>query len=100
MRHHAPAASRKRAEGGSILFPSQFRIQVLQSYKKLRRALPGLCLFALSGCMVGPNYHRPKLVLPATYKEAAGWLPAHPAAASPKGAWWTAFGDPLLDKME
>jgi NodT family efflux transporter outer membrane factor (OMF) lipoprotein len=50
--------------------------------------------------MVGPNYHRPKLVLPAGYKEVGGWLPAHPAAASPKGAWWTAFGDPLLNKLE
>jgi NodT family efflux transporter outer membrane factor (OMF) lipoprotein len=70
----------------------------LHSYKTLCRALPALSLFALSGCMVGPTYHRPKLVLPAAYKEAAGWLPAHPAAASPKGAWWTAFGDPLLDK--
>jgi NodT family efflux transporter outer membrane factor (OMF) lipoprotein len=72
----------------------------LHSYKTLRRALPVLCLFPLSGCMVGPNYHRPKLVLPANYKEAAGWLPAHPAAASPKGVWWTAFGDPLLDELE
>jgi NodT family efflux transporter outer membrane factor (OMF) lipoprotein len=83
-----------------ILFPSQSRIQVLHSYKTVRRALPVFCLFALSGCMVGPSYHRPKLVLPAGYKEAAGWLPAHPAAASPKGAWWTAFGDPLLNKLE
>jgi NodT family efflux transporter outer membrane factor (OMF) lipoprotein len=70
-------------------------------YKPFRRALPALGLFALSGCMVGPNYHRPKLVVPAGYKEAAGWLPAQPAAAAgPKGAWWTAFGDPLLDQME
>ena len=69
-------------------------------YKSFRRALPALGLFALSGCMVGPNYHRPKLVVPAGYKEAAGWLPAKPAAASPKGAWWTAFDDPLLDKWE
>ena len=72
----------------------------MHSYKTLRRALPTLCLFALSGCMVGPTFHRPKLVLPAHYKEAAGWLPAHPAAASPKGPWWTAFGSPLLDKLE
>lgn len=69
-------------------------------YKPFRRALPALCLFALSGCMVGPNYHRPKLIVPAGYKEAAGWLPAQPAAAMPKGAWWTAFGDPLLDRLE
>jgi NodT family efflux transporter outer membrane factor (OMF) lipoprotein len=69
-------------------------------HKTVRRALPALCFFALSGCMVGPDYHRPKLVLPAGYKEAAGWLPAQPAAAGPKGDWWTAFGDPLLDKME
>ena len=79
---------------------SQSRISVLHPYKTFRLALPALCLFALSGCMVGPDYHRPKLVVPAGYKEAAGWLPAQPAAAIPKGPWWTAFGDPLLDRLE
>jgi NodT family efflux transporter outer membrane factor (OMF) lipoprotein len=51
--------------------------------------------------MVGPDYHRPVLVVvPAGYKEAAGWVPAAPADGVPKGAWWEAFGDKDLDRLE
>ena len=50
--------------------------------------------------MVGPDYHRPKLVVPAAYKEAPGWVPAMPADGVAKGQWWTAFGDKDLDQLE
>jgi NodT family efflux transporter outer membrane factor (OMF) lipoprotein len=54
-----------------------------------------------SGCMVGPDYHRPQVAVPATWKELPGWTQATPAAAeSPKGDWWTVFNDPLLDELE
>ncbi len=66
----------------------------------MRFPVAGLMLLGLSGCMVGPDYHQPKLVVPPGYKEAAGWIPAAPAAAAPKGQWWTAFGDADLDKLE
>jgi NodT family efflux transporter outer membrane factor (OMF) lipoprotein len=56
---------------------------------------------ALGGCTVGPDYQRPQVATPAHYKELPGWTQATPAsAAAPKGAWWTAFGDPLLDELE
>jgi NodT family efflux transporter outer membrane factor (OMF) lipoprotein len=54
----------------------------------------------LNGCMVGPDYHRPPVPVPAEYKELAGWTVAAPAADAPKGDWWTAFDDPLLDTLE
>lgn len=55
----------------------------------------------LGGCMVGPDYHRPMVNVPAAYHELPGWTPAEPAAAEgPKGAWWTGFNDPLLDQLE
>ncbi|WP_298222814.1 efflux transporter outer membrane subunit [Acidocella sp.] len=57
-------------------------------------------LLGLSGCMVGPNYHRPQLVVPAAYKAAPGWVKAKPADAAPKGQWWKNFQDPTLDKLE
>lgn len=68
-----------------------------------RRALRLVPLaFALlaSGCMVGPDYHRPQVAVPAKWKELPGWTQAEPAAESPKGDWWTAFNDPLLDELE
>lgn len=54
----------------------------------------------LSGCMVGPNYHRPHLAVPAKYKAAPGWVAAKPADAAPKGQWWENFNDPVLDRLE
>ncbi len=65
-----------------------------------RRALvPSLALL-LDGCLVGPDYHRPPVPVPTEYKELAGWTVAAPSADAPKGDWWTAFNDPLLDTLE
>jgi NodT family efflux transporter outer membrane factor (OMF) lipoprotein len=55
---------------------------------------------AVSGCMAGPDYHRPAVPVAAKYRELPGWLPASPADAAPKGDWWTEFQDPLLDELE
>jgi NodT family efflux transporter outer membrane factor (OMF) lipoprotein len=55
---------------------------------------------ALVGCMVGPNYRRPAVPVPAQYKESPGWAVAAPADTAPKGDWWTDFHDPLLDELE
>src|SRR6202035_4419833 len=35
-----------------------------------------------------------------SYKEAAGWKPAEPADAQPRGAWWNVFHDSRLDALE
>ncbi len=64
------------------------------------RVVSVLCLLALSACMVGPDYQKPVLAVPAGYKEAKGWVQAAPADAAPKGDWWTAFGDADLNKLE
>jgi NodT family efflux transporter outer membrane factor (OMF) lipoprotein len=66
----------------------------------LRKALPFSLALLLGGCLVGPNYHRPPVPTPTQYKELAGWTVAAPAADQPKGEWWTAFNDPLLDELE
>jgi len=55
---------------------------------------------ALSGCLVGPNYHRPTTPITPAFKEAAGWVPAQPSSAAEHQDWWTAFGDPTLDALE
>jgi NodT family efflux transporter outer membrane factor (OMF) lipoprotein len=67
----------------------------------LRKALAFLLALPLAGCLVGPNYHRPPVPTPTQYKELPpGWTVAAPAADAPKGDWWTAFNDPLLDELE
>jgi NodT family efflux transporter outer membrane factor (OMF) lipoprotein len=65
-----------------------------------RRALVASLALLLNGCLVGPDYHRPPVPVPTGYKELAGWTVAVPSADAPKGDWWTAFNDPLLDTLE
>jgi multidrug efflux system outer membrane protein len=60
-----------------------------------RWAIPGAALL-LAGCSVGPDYHRPEVVVPAAY----GWKIAEPRDAEIKGEWWKAFHDPVLDGLE
>jgi NodT family efflux transporter outer membrane factor (OMF) lipoprotein len=56
-------------------------------------------LLVVAACTVGPDYHRPRAVMPAAdaYKE---WKPASPADAIPRGRWWTMFHEPELDALE
>jgi len=61
-----------------------------------RVALVVLCLFGLSGCMLGPNYQRPDLDLPdervhareLSAEEMADWE-----------NWWIRFEDPTLNRL-
>jgi len=56
---------------------------------------------ALAGCAVGPDYKRPAVTVPASYKEAAdGWKVAQPADQADRGAWWTIYDDPQLNALE
>ena len=41
-----------------------------------------------------PRRRRP----PSRKRPATGWVPAAPADALERGAWWTLFGDPVLDR--
>jgi NodT family efflux transporter outer membrane factor (OMF) lipoprotein len=69
-----------------------------------RRALPAALSLLLSGCAVGPNYRKPSVPEPPSFKEAglepSEWKLAQPADALPRGAWWKIFGDPGLDALE
>ncbi|MGA8050349.1 MAG: efflux transporter outer membrane subunit [Burkholderiales bacterium] len=64
-----------------------------------RIALAAIACAVLGGCMVGPDYERPSVEVPAAYKEASGWRPAQPQDDAPRGSWWTIFGDRQLDAL-
>ncbi|MGH8294332.1 MAG: efflux transporter outer membrane subunit [Steroidobacteraceae bacterium] len=57
------------------------------------------CVLALSGCAVGPNYHRPATPPAPAFKEAKGWTPAAPAEVSSED-WWLIYDDPVLSSLE
>jgi multidrug efflux system outer membrane protein len=56
---------------------------------------------ALAGCATVPEIDPSQLpVAPAAFKESgARFTLASPAAASPRGEWWKAFGDARLDEL-
>jgi outer membrane protein, multidrug efflux system len=61
----------------------------------------GTFAMALSGCMVGPNYHKPSVPVPPAFTEQS--QPAAATTGAPAIAyhdWWTVFHDPVLDGME
>ena len=65
----------------------------------------GAAAFALSACVVGPNFHRPDAPIEAGYamtgdKAAPDDVKVGDAtlAAPTTGPWWTAFGSPDLDR--
>jgi outer membrane protein, multidrug efflux system len=64
--------------------------------------LLGLLLlsFLLTGCTVGPNYHRPSAPVAPAWKEQPPWRAADPKDAIPKGTWWTLFNDAELNQYE
>lgn len=60
----------------------------------------------ISSCMVGPNYVKPKAVVPAQFKEVEvfkkahkHWKPIHPQEIK-EGPWWIVFHDPVLNQLE
>ncbi len=77
-------------------------------------ALAGAAACFMAGCKpVGPNYHKPDMTAPATYKETGaptvappqnpangGWKPATPSDGMLRGKWWEVFNDPQLNKYE
>ncbi len=60
-------------------------------------------LFALllTACAVGPDYVKPQVQVPASFKEAPkGWKIAQPQDDHDRGAWWETFNDPQLNTLE
>ena len=56
--------------------------------------------FVLAGCMVGPDYKRPDAPAPVGVQGTRGWKISQPADTMDKGAWWSVYHDPELDRLE
>ena len=58
-------------------------------------------VLALSGCAVGPNYHKPQTRAPERFGEpgGAGAQAGVPADAEQLAQWWKVFRDPELESL-
>jgi len=75
-----------------------------------RTALAALFCAALvlQGCDFAPNYNKPPVQAPASFKEVTpddlkkmdGWKVAQPQDTALHGKWWELFNDPELNKLE
>ena len=54
-------------------------------------------LLAFTGCMVGPNYQRPKVSVSPSWVETGD--PRVSAESTNYRDWWKAFNDPALDRL-
>jgi multidrug efflux system outer membrane protein len=57
-----------------------------------------LAMGSLAGCKVGPNYHRPDVQTPSTYRALAPDAQAQ-AASYADLPWWEVFHDPKLQEL-
>ncbi|HUM11148.1 MAG TPA: efflux transporter outer membrane subunit [Myxococcaceae bacterium] len=63
----------------------------------MKRALvPAIMAVATTGCLMGPDYQRPVVPTPATYRDAP---PTQDAATIADLPWWTVFKDPELQSL-
>ncbi len=73
---------------------AQDGFRVIRVYLRLSAAAFALLL---AGCAVGPDYKKPEIAAPEKFKEAGDWVVAKPSDSVPKGKWWEAFRDPVLN---
>ncbi|CAM2155133.1 Efflux transporter outer membrane subunit [Pararobbsia alpina] len=55
---------------------------------------------ALAGCTLGPDYQKPEVQVPQSFKEGVDWqrAEANPSAAI-SSTWWKMYQDPVLDDL-
>ena len=63
----------------------------------VKRTAALLPLLLLAGCMLGPDYKRPDLVVPEQFRAEPPASQLSPTAAD--SAWWQQFDDPQLDAL-
>ncbi|MBK1624303.1 RND transporter [Afifella marina DSM 2698] len=68
------------------------------SYRRGRRTTAAMLLTLpwLAGCMVGPDYQKPLMALPASWSQNGATQPNRPPELA---QWWSRLNDPLLDSL-
>ena len=70
------------------------RVRGAGRFGAFRQFAGGGLVLALTGCVVGPDYVKPKLATPDAYRFAESIV-----QDTANTAWWKQFGDPVLDAL-
>lgn len=65
--------------------------------RPLSRAFVGISFAVVTGCAVGPDYHRPAMSIPDSFASATSGDAATPLLTD---SWWTLFADSQLTALE
>ena len=57
------------------------------------------CMLALSGCLVGPDFHRPKITSPSSWFGPTAQMSFDTARQAELTRWWQTFNDPMLSSL-
>jgi len=87
------------------------KMKTIASLLKVKTRLTAVslaCLTFLAGCSFAPNYAKPSVQTPATFKEMTpaqsqetdGWKTAEPSDDILRGQWWEMFHEPELNAFE
>src|SRR5262252_5331033 len=72
-------------------------LRLRRKCRRLEIALLAPAILIFAGCMVGPDFQRPKAAV------SPGWLDTQDPRVSSTSAtyrdWWTVFNDPVLDRL-
>ena len=75
-------------------------VEKTRAKKSASFGFAALLSFALAGCTVGPNYHRPAVQTPASFRDLSENPQAQAQAASYADLpWWQVFQDPQLQEL-
>jgi multidrug efflux system outer membrane protein len=77
-----------------------FLLNLRHHHRSISAASMGSLALTLSGCMVGPNYHKPSVPVPPSFTEQSQPVVAKDPPAIAYHDWWKVFHDPMLDGME
>jgi NodT family efflux transporter outer membrane factor (OMF) lipoprotein len=72
----------------------------LKKYLLARIGVATFNVVLLAGCASGPDYKRPLVNLPDTWKDDQSFRQAEPADRNLKGNWWEIFHDQQLNQLE
>lgn len=90
-----PSPTLPRQGGGRIRELLQSRAEGFRQWRRFFSGLFGIALIlSLSGCMLGPDYRRPRVDVPETWR-----FQESEVRDVADTAWWEQFRDPVLNEL-